>query len=442
MTGEVRILPVPGVPEIRPGDDLAPLLWQAMVTGGLELRDGDILAVTQKVVSKAEGRVVPEGRGGKAAWVAREARRIVARRGDLVIAETRHGFVCANAGVDASNVAEGFLTLLPEDPDASAERLRSVLTAATGASAGVVITDTFGRAWRHGLVDVAIGCAGLPALIDLRGTKDATGRILEVTIEALADEVAAAAGLVMGKADGIPAAIVRGLRIEDAPLPASALVRPREEDLFPRSPLEAVRAGRRALLGPARPPVPVEVPRAALEEAIGAACAGAPQDGEPPWLFVAIHPGPVRRRLLGAAMRAADGAAVGDPAPAAGESTPAAGVDDRAILRQAAVVIVPFVRAPESRGEDERGPSEREAAVAWGGAAVQSLLFALQAQGIECRWIPPRLFSPRETNEAVGAEDIWIPLGAVAAGLDPGVDDSGPAPSVPPGVGRFLHEVT
>ena len=233
----LEILPVSGLPEVRPGDDLASLLIAGLEASGLTAADGDVLVVTQKVVSKAEGRVVPVGEGGKAAWVARETRRIVARRGDLVIAETRHGFVCANAGVDASNVDDGFLTLLPVDPDASADALRSAVEAATGARVAVVITDTFGRPWRQGLVNVAIGCSGLPALIDLRGTKDAGGRVLDVTMVALADEIAAASGLVMGKAEGIPAAIVRGVPAEGPPLPATALIRPPEEDLFPYSPV-------------------------------------------------------------------------------------------------------------------------------------------------------------------------------------------------------------
>jgi coenzyme F420-0:L-glutamate ligase/coenzyme F420-1:gamma-L-glutamate ligase len=235
------------MPEVRPGDDLAALLLAAIRSSSITLQDRDILAVTQKVVSKAEGRVVPVGQGGKAAWVEREARRIVARRGDLVIAETRHGFVCANAGVDSSNVDEGFLTLLPRDPDGTAERIREAFLSATGTPVGVLITDTFGRPWRQGVVNVAIGCAGLPALIDLRGTKDGLGRILEVTVVALADEIAAATGLVMGKAEGVPAAVVRGVRAQEVPVPASALVRPAEEDLFPYSPItDEARTGDRA----------------------------------------------------------------------------------------------------------------------------------------------------------------------------------------------------
>jgi coenzyme F420-0:L-glutamate ligase/coenzyme F420-1:gamma-L-glutamate ligase len=191
----VEILPVEGIPEVAPGDDLAAVLAEALRP--IAAQDGDVVAVTQKVVSKAEGRIVPEEGQGRAAWVERETVRAVARRGDLVIAETRHGLVCANAGVDASNVAEGFLTLLPEDPDASAELLRTELVRRLGVELALVTDNS--AAWRQGLVNVAIGCAGLPALVDLRGTADHHGRELEATIVALADEVAAASGLVIGK---------------------------------------------------------------------------------------------------------------------------------------------------------------------------------------------------------------------------------------------------
>ena len=239
MSGRtVHLVPVQGLPEVRAGDDLAALV----LAGAPSFEDGDVVVVTQKIVSKAEGRVVPELPDGKAAWIRRESVRVVARRGDLVIVQTHHGFVCANAGVDASNVAEGMLSLLPEDPDASAAGLRAALEAATGLRLAVVITDTFGRAWRQGLVNVAIGCAGLASVIDLRGSADAGGRTLEVTIEALADEVAAASGLVMGKSDGVPVAIVRGLTHTGPELPARALIRPPVEDLFRESPAEALRA--------------------------------------------------------------------------------------------------------------------------------------------------------------------------------------------------------
>jgi coenzyme F420-0:L-glutamate ligase/coenzyme F420-1:gamma-L-glutamate ligase len=228
----VEVVPLRGIPEVSAGDDLVSLIVEALGRAGADLEDGDVVVVTQKVVSKAEGRVVPEHPLGKAGWVDRETVRVVARRGDLVIAETRHGFVCASAGVDASNVADGFLTLLPEDPDASAERIRRGLRDATGSDVGVIVTDTFGRPWRTGVLDVAIGCAGVPALVDLRGTPDAGGRPLEATVVALADQVAAAAGLAMGKAAGVPVVVVRGVRSEGPHLPARVMVRPAEDDLF------------------------------------------------------------------------------------------------------------------------------------------------------------------------------------------------------------------
>jgi coenzyme F420-0:L-glutamate ligase / coenzyme F420-1:gamma-L-glutamate ligase len=230
--GAVTVIPVIGLPEVTEGTDLMSLIADWLERNRIDLQDDDVVVVTQKIVSKAEGRVVPVGRHGKAAWVARESVRVVARRGDLVIAETRHGFVCANAGVDESNVRHGYVTLLPEDPDATAERLRAAVQARTGAAVGILITDTFGRPWRRGLVNVAIGAAGIPSLVDLRSTTDWIGRSLEVTVVALADEIAAASGLVMAKATGVPVAVVRGVSLAGQEWPAAELVRPAEEDLF------------------------------------------------------------------------------------------------------------------------------------------------------------------------------------------------------------------
>jgi coenzyme F420-0:L-glutamate ligase/coenzyme F420-1:gamma-L-glutamate ligase len=226
---EIRVTGLDGLPEIRPGDDLAAIL--SLHLARAVAQDDDVVAVTQKIVSKAEGRLV-KGRN-RDDVVAEETVRVVARRGDLVIAETIHGLVCANAGVDASNVEEGTLSLLPVDPDASAERLRVALHDRLGIRIAVVITDTFGRPWRQGVVNVAIGCAGLPAAVDLRGRTDHHGRPLEATIVALADEIAAASGLVMGKDARIPAALVRGIDRMGAPDGRAAdLIRPPEDDLF------------------------------------------------------------------------------------------------------------------------------------------------------------------------------------------------------------------
>jgi coenzyme F420-0:L-glutamate ligase / coenzyme F420-1:gamma-L-glutamate ligase len=228
----LHIHPVPGIPEIAPGDDLAGLIVTAAEAAGLRLADGDVVVITHKVVSKAEGRVVEIlDEAQYRALVEEEAAAIVRRRGDLVIAKTRHGFICANAGVDRSNTASGTAVLLPIDPDRSAHRIRTLLERATGAALGVVITDTFGRPWRRGLVDIAIGVSGLPAILDLRGTEDAQGRVMEVTEIAVVDEIAAAADLVMGKAAQVPVAIVRGLRL-DGDGRAADLVRQPSEDLF------------------------------------------------------------------------------------------------------------------------------------------------------------------------------------------------------------------
>lgn len=203
----IRVLPVRGLPEVVPGDDLA-----AMIAGAAELADGDVVVVTQKVVSKAEGRLVDiDLELGHKPLVESESVRVLRRRGDLVISETAHGFVCANAGVDLSNVAEGTAALLPVAPDRSARRIRDALRHRAGVEVAVVISDTFGRPWRRGVVDVAIGCSGLRPIIDLRGTQDALGRELQVTEVAIVDELAATAELVMGKAEGVPVAVVRGV---------------------------------------------------------------------------------------------------------------------------------------------------------------------------------------------------------------------------------------
>ena len=247
MTGGLRVLPLEGVPELRAGDDLAGLLADAAArAGGLE--HGDVVVVSQKAVSKVEGRIVrlaevqPSRRARELAGVdgdprhveviLRESRELVRARPPLVISETRHGFVCASAGVDASNTPDDeTLVLLPLDPDASAQALREGLRAATGQVVGVIVSDSFGRAWRQGTTDVALGVAGLPALLDLRGTLDGRGRELQSTQIAVADEIAGAAELVLGKARGVPAAIVRGLDLAGDGSGADLLM-PRERDLF------------------------------------------------------------------------------------------------------------------------------------------------------------------------------------------------------------------
>jgi coenzyme F420-0:L-glutamate ligase/coenzyme F420-1:gamma-L-glutamate ligase len=239
--GRLEIIPVEGVPEVRPGDVLADLLVAAASSSGWGgFQDGDVVVVTQKVVSKAEGRMVAvdhDDRRARAAVVEGEAVRVLRRRGALVITETSAGFVCANSGVDLSNVPDGYATLLPVDADRSARRIRDGLRARAraGVEVAVVVSDTFGRPWRRGLTDVAIGCAGIAAVVDLRGTADAQGRELLVTEVAVVDELAAAAELVMGKASGICAAVVRGVDrswLRDGGSVRAEIVRPPAEDLF------------------------------------------------------------------------------------------------------------------------------------------------------------------------------------------------------------------
>ena len=237
----IEVFPITGMGEVRPGAEVAALIAACVAPArgdGPSLRTGDVVVVTQKIVSKAEGRLValvggPDG-PDKQALVEHESVRVLRRRGPLLITETRHGFVCANAGVDLSNVADGTAALLPEDADRSARRIRAGLRRALGIDVGLVVSDTFGRPWRRGVTDVAIGCAGVAAVVDLRGTTDAAGHELVATEVCVADELASAAELVMGKDRDVPVAVVRGVPVHWL-RPASVraeIIRPPAEDLF------------------------------------------------------------------------------------------------------------------------------------------------------------------------------------------------------------------
>ena len=228
----IEIFPVGGIPEVTPGDDLTALIIEGLGASGIALLNHDVVVVTHKVVSKAEGRIepAPDDRAYRK-LAEREARSVLRRRGDLLITQTEHGFICANAGVDRSNVPNDYAVLLPIDSDRSAHRIRVNLERATGTTIAIVVTDTFGRPWRRGLVDVAIGVSGLPAILDLRGSPDAHNRTMNVTEIAIVDEIAAAADLVMGKVDAIPVAVVRGLDLAGDGR-ATDLIRPPEEDMF------------------------------------------------------------------------------------------------------------------------------------------------------------------------------------------------------------------
>ena len=226
----ITVLPVEGMPEVRPGDEIADL-----VIASIDLRQHDIVVVTQKIVSKAEGRLETVADDeGRMRLIERESVRVLRRRDELVISETQQGFVCANAGVDLSNVDDGVAALLPVDSDRSARHIRDALVARTGLAVAVVVSDTFGRPWRRGLVDVALGCAGVAAIVDLRGTADTRGRTLQATEVAVADEIASAAELVMGKDRDVPVAVVRGVDaswLREGSV-KTEVVRPHSEDLF------------------------------------------------------------------------------------------------------------------------------------------------------------------------------------------------------------------
>lgn len=249
MTNKVTIVAIRGIPEIGPGDNVASLIARAIRQQGFDPQRGDVFVIAQKIVSKSEGRVVPlnevEPSGRAIEWarshgkdprvvevVLRESVRIIRMERGVLIAETRHGLVCANAGVDTSNAPEDSVVLLPDDPDGSASRIRATLETEFGVRLGCIVSDTFGRPWREGLVNVAIGVSGLDPLIDYRGQRDAQGRVLRATVLALGDEVASAAELVMGKSAGIPVAVVRGLVLGEADGSARSLIRARDTDLF------------------------------------------------------------------------------------------------------------------------------------------------------------------------------------------------------------------
>ncbi|BAJ28756.1 MULTISPECIES: coenzyme F420-0:L-glutamate ligase [Kitasatospora] len=407
----LSVLPVPGLPEVAAGDDLAALIARA---GAFE--DGDILVVTSKVVSKAEGRLVRAD--DREAAIDAETVRVVARRGRARIVENRNGLVMAAAGVDASNTAPGTVLLLPVDPDRSARELRARLQELTGRRLAVLVTDTFGRPWREGLTDVAIGAAGLPALEDHRGRVDSHGNELRLTVTATADELAAAADLVKGKATGTPVAVVRGLGHLVTPADgdgARALVRAPGQDMFRLGTSEAVREAvtlRRTVRAFTDEPVDGDAVRRAVAAAI---TAPAPHHTTP-WRFVLLETAGARTRLLDAMLaawqrdlRELDGWS---------EERIARRTARGEVLRGAPYLVVPCLVADGSHAypDPRRAAAEREMFVVAVGAAVQNLLVTLGGEGYGSAWVSSTMFCRDTVREALELPADWDPMGAVAVG--------------------------
>jgi coenzyme F420-0:L-glutamate ligase/coenzyme F420-1:gamma-L-glutamate ligase len=407
----VHIYGISGIPEISPGDDLAALIADAaLADDGPGLEDGDILVVTSKVVSKAEGRVTAMSREDA---IRAETARVVATRGTTTIAQTRHGFVMAAAGVDESNTAPGTVVLLPEDPDESARRLRKAVRARSGVSVGVIVTDTFGRPWRAGQTDTAIGAAGVLPIRDHRGQADAWGNTLDVTMAAVADELAAAGDLVKGKALQLPVALVRGMAalVTEADGPgARALIRPSDEDMFRLGAADVLPARRtvRAFTGQ-----PVDL--AAVDRAIAAALtAPAPHHSEP-WRFVVVSSLTARVALLDAMQDAweadlrADGFTEEQIVRRLRRGEP---------LRDAPLIVVPCLElsARHDYPDARRARAERDMFTVAMGAAVQNFLVALAVENLGSAWISSALFCQDIAASALGLPDGWLPMGAVAVG--------------------------
>ena len=402
----LTVAPVTGLPEITPGSDLAALVAGAVT----DLRDGDILVVTSKIVSKAEGRVVAVPREQA---IEAETARVVARRGATTIAQTRHGLVLAAAGVDESNTAPGTVVLLPEDPDESARRLRKALQARTGRTVGILITDTMGRPWRAGQTDNAIGAAGVVPARDYRGQADTFGNILEVTVAAVADEIAAAADLVKGKSAGVPVAVVRGLAglvtEQDGP-GARQLIRADGEDMF-RFGSADVPLARRTIRAFTGEPVDTAVVRRAIATAL---TAPAPHHSQP-WRFVILE-SPAARKALLDAMREAWMADLRGDGFTEEQITRRLRRGD--VLRLAPLIIVPCLvtDAAHDYPDERRNRSEQAMFVVSLGAAVQNLLVALAVDGLGSAWISSTLFCQDVAARAMDLPDGWRPMGAVAVG--------------------------
>ena len=427
----IEILPVPGLPEFRPGDDLTALL----ATAAPWLRDGDVVVVTSKVLSKCEGRIVaapsdPEARDDlRRKLIDGEAVRVLARKGKTLITENALGLIQAAAGVDGSNIGTSELALLPIDPDGSAARLRTGLRERLGVTVGIVITDTMGRAWRNGQTDAAIGAAGIPVLHGYAGAVDRHGNELVVTEVAVADEIAAAADLVKGKLTGIPVAVVRGLSLIDDGSTGRDLLRRGEDDLFWLGTTEAIDLGRRQaqlLRRSVRQFGPEPVEPGAIEDAIAEALTAPAPHHTRPVRFVWLQSAQRRTALL-------DRMKEQWRADLRGDAKPDDSIDRRVargqILYDAPEFVIPFMvpDGAHSYPDPVRTAAEHTMFTVAAGAAIQGLLVALAVRGVGSCWIGSTIFTPDLVRAELDLPPNWEPLGAIAIGYPPENDrDSGP----------------
>lgn len=418
--GSIEILPVTGLPEFRPGDDLA----AAIVDRAPWLRDGDVLVVTSKIVSKVEGRLVPapqdpeERDAARRVLVDQEAVRVVARKGRTLITENRLGIVQAASGIDGSNVDGSELALLPENPDASAATLRRALHESAGVTVAVVITDTMGRAWRIGQTDAAIGSAGLAVVHRYAGAEDGQGNELIVTEVAIADELAAAGDLVKGKLGGVPIAVVRGLSPVDDGSTAATLLRGGEDDLFWLGTAEALERGRREALlrrRSVRSFSPDAVDPDSIRDAVADALTAPAPHHTHPVRFVWIRTPAVRRRLLETMREQWRADLAGDGLT---EDRIAARLSRGDILFDAPEIVIPFCvpDGAHTYPDERRRAAEDTMFTVAVGAAVQGLLVALAVRDLGSCWIGSTIFAADTVRAELGLRADWKALGAIAIG--------------------------